>query len=545
MRSIKQFISDIINEAKNDRVAGVFIPQNAKEMIDWLEETTKDDAIKMTDGKPYNLGADGYLSEENIKSLFTVMQRKASKLGLDKSNKSKIHPFVCLERNRVGQRGEKLVKQFVIRRMYETYIAQTPSFKSLLNSKVHKGGWGGFHDTSYNDAGERTRNRGVDYEYDEINDIVELCRWIKKVMVSLELPKLSIENFNTGVNKLSEIERKYNDPKDNNNSNNPDMVDDVDYSSIEMRKLRDDFNRLYPLYESGALDDLIEVIDKDDIDLNDYITSTGGSNVHRNGRGQIINKSTGELAVTKDNLKDVLKESGGIISDITLNHKTGDPTYISIKLKESQQSSVSVMAFKKDANLKNIIETLKNSGTQINSVKWGDNNTEENLNGPDIVINPETCKRTFNLCNLLGIDIENYVLHCLGLNRKGIWSYESTIPSNSEGEKNIGYLFLAIIGGNYWYMKEDSDVIYMPYDYDGIKCRFDPLDYKFTSKSGEGSSNIEVNGVLYLSGKRLSQVKIVLRSSGSDDCRIFPIVDSHLLYSVLDAVKAFKKSKKN
>lgn len=545
MRSIKQFISDIINEAKNDRVADVFIPKNAKEMIDWLEETTKDGEIKMTDGKPYDFGADGYLSEENIKSLFAVMQRKMSKLGLDKSNKSKICPFVCLERNRVGQRGEKLVKQFVIRRMYETYIAQTPSFKGLLNSKVHKGGWGGFHDTSYNDAGERTRNRGVDYEYDEINDIVELCRWVKKVMVSLELPKLSIENFNTGLNKLSEIERKYNDPKDNNDTNNPDMVDDVDYSSIEMRKLRDDFNRLYPLYESGALDDLIEVIDKDDIDLNDYITSTGGSNVHRNGRGQIINKSTGELAVTKDNLKDVLKESGSIISDITLNHKTGDPTYISIKLKKAQQSSISVMAFKKDANLRNIIETLKNSGTQINSVKWGDNNTEENLNGPDVVINPETCKRTFNLCNLLDIDIENYILHCLGLNRKGIWSYESTMPSNSEGEKNIGYLFLAIIGGNYWYMKEDSDVIYMPYDYDGIKCRFDPLDYKFTSKSGEGSSNIEVNGVLYLSGKRLSQVKIVLRSSGSDDCRIFPIVDSHLLYSVLDAVKAFKKSKKN
>ena len=54
MRSIKQFISDIINEAKNDRVTGAFIPKTAKEMIDWLEETKKDGAIKMTDGKPYN-----------------------------------------------------------------------------------------------------------------------------------------------------------------------------------------------------------------------------------------------------------------------------------------------------------------------------------------------------------------------------------------------------------------------------------------------------------------------------------------------------------
>ena len=544
MRSIKQFISDIINEAKNDRVTGVFIPKTAKEMIDWLEETTKDDAIKMTDGKPYNLGADGYLSEENIKSLFTVMQHKASKLGLDKSNKSKIHPFVCLERNRVGQRGEKLVKQFVIRRMYETYIAQTPSFKSLLNSKVHKGGWGGFHDTSYNDAGERTRNRGVDYEYDEINDIVELCRWIKKVMVSLELPKLSIENFNTGVNKLSEIERKYNDPKDNNDSNNPDMVDDIDFSSSEMRKLRNDFNKLYPLYDSGALDDLIEAIDNDDIDLNDYIVNTGGSNTHRNRRGQILNRSTCELTVTKDTLKDVLKESGSIISDITLKHKTGDPTYLSIKLKKAQQSSISVMAFRRDANLNNIIETLKNSGTQINSVKWGDNSTEENLNGPDIVINPGTCKRTFNLCNLLGVDIENYVLHCLGLNRKGIWSYESTIPSNSEGEKNIGYLFLAIIGGNYWYVKEDSNIIYMPYDYSGIKCRFDPENYKFTSPVGEGASNIKVNGTLYLSGKPI-RAEIVLRSSGSDECRMFPIVNTHELYDEVEKIKAFKKPNNN
>ena len=536
MRSIKQFISDIINEAKNDRVAGVFIPKTAKEMIDWLKET---DTIKMSDGKPYSFDADGYLSTKNIESLFTVMQKKVSRLRLDKSGKTKIYPFVCLVRSRVGQKGEKLVKQFVIRRMYETYVVQTSSFKGLLNTRLRKGGWGGFHDTSYNDAGERSYNQGTEYEYDEINDIVELCRWIKKVMVSLEIPKLSIENFNTGLNKLSEIERKYND-SEGDATNNPDMIDDVDFSSSEMRKLRNDFNRLYPLYDSGALDDLIEVIDNDDIDLNDYIVNTGGSNTHRNRRGQILNKSTCELTVTKDNLKDVLKESGSIISDITLKHKTGDPTYLSIKLKKAQQSSISVMAFRRDANLNNIIETLKDSGTQINSIKWGDNSTEENLTGPDVVINPETCKRTFNLCNLLGIDIENYVLHCLGLNRKGVWSFESTIPSNSEGEKNIGYLFLAIIGGNYWYMKEDSNIIYMPYDYSGIKCRFDPENYKFTSTAGEGASNIKVNGTLYLSGKPI-RTEIVLRSSGSDECRMFPIVNTHELYDVVEKIKMFKR----
>ena len=85
MRSIKQFISDIINEAKNDRVTGVFIPKTAKEMIDWLKET---DSIKMSDGKPYSFDADGYLSVKNIETLFIVMQRKMSKLGLDKSGKS-------------------------------------------------------------------------------------------------------------------------------------------------------------------------------------------------------------------------------------------------------------------------------------------------------------------------------------------------------------------------------------------------------------------------------------------------------------------------
>ena len=540
MRSIKQFISVIINEAKNDRVTGVFIPKTAKEMIDWLKET---DSIKMSDGKPYSFDADGYLSVKNIETLFTVMQRKMSKLGLDKSGKSKIYPFVCLVRSRIGQKGEKLVKQFVIRRMYETYVVQNSSFKGLLNTRLRKGGWGGFHDTSYNDAGERSYNQGTEYEYDEINDIVELCRWIKKVMVSLELPKLSVENFNTGLNKLSEIERNYNDTEDDD-TNNPDMIDDIDFSSSEMRKLRNDFNRLYPLYDSGALDDLIEDIDNDDIDLNDYIVNTGGSNTHRNRHGQILNKSTCELTVTKDNLKDVLKESGSIISDITLKHKTGDPTYLSIKLKKSQQSSISVMAFRRDANLNNIIETLKDSGTQINSVKWSDNSTEENLNGPDVVINPETCKRTFNLCNLLGIDIENYVLHCLGLNRKGVWSYESTIPSNSEGEKNIGYLFLAIIGGNYWYVKEDSNIIYMPYDYSNIKCRFDPENYKFTSPAGEGASNIKVKGTLYLSGKPI-RAEIVLRSSGSGECRMIPIVNTHELYDEVEKIKAFKKSNNN
>ena len=46
-------------------------------------------------------------------------------------------------------------------------------------------------------------------------------------MVSLEIPKLSIENFNTGLNKLSEIERKYNDTEDDD-TNNPDMIDDID-----------------------------------------------------------------------------------------------------------------------------------------------------------------------------------------------------------------------------------------------------------------------------------------------------------------------------
>lgn len=545
MRSIKQFISDIINEAKNDQVVEVFIPKTTKEMIDWLKET---DSIKMSDGKPYSFDADGrqhdgYLSTKNIELLFTAMQKKVSRLRLNKSGKSKIYPFVCLVRSRIGKRGKKLVKQFAIRRMYETYVVQTPSFKSFLNTSRRQGGWRGFRDTCYNDAGERSYNQGTEYEYDEINDIVELCRWIKKVMVSLEIPKLSIENFNTGLNKLSEIERKYNNPEDDD-TNEPDMIDDIDFSSSEMRKLRNDFNRLYPLYDSGALDDLIEDIDNDDIDLNDYIVNTGGSNTHRNRHGQILNKSTCELTVTKDTLEDVLKESGSIISDITLKHKTGDPTYISVKLKKSQQSSISVMAFRRDANLNNIIETLKDSGTQINSVKWSDNSTEENLKGPDVVINPETCKRTFNLCNLLGIDIENYVLHCLGLNRKGVWSYESTIPSNSEGENNIGYLFLSIIGGNYWYMKENSNIIYMPHDYNNIKCRFDPENYKFTSPAGEGASNINVKGTLYLSGKPI-RAEIVLRSSGSAECRIIPIVNTHDLYDVVEKIKAFKKSNNN
>lgn len=180
----------------------------------------------------------------------------------------------------------------------------------------------------------------------------------------------------------------------------------------------------WQFYNAGALD---EVISEYPCDLSKIIIKNGGGNTARNSRDELFND---KFEITNKNINQVLKDSGKIIADVTIDTK--NPVYISVKMKASQLSGVSY----KNAINKN--ETFKNA--VLESDTW------DNIkDSPDMI----PFNNFFNVLGILPEDVFNKY--------KSIYSGKSTDMNLQLSDKYdpqvLGCLFQKLLGGNYWYVK--------------------------------------------------------------------------------------------
>ena len=180
----------------------------------------------------------------------------------------------------------------------------------------------------------------------------------------------------------------------------------------------------WPFYNGGALD---EVISMYPCDLSKIIIKTGAGSTARNSKNELFDD---DFNVTNSDIESVLKDSGRIIADVTINTK--NPVYISVKMKASQLSGVSYQY----AITKN--ETFKTAVLENDS--WND------------IKNSKDMIPFINFFNVLGLVPEDV------FNKyKAIYSGNSSDMS-LEIDKNydpnlLGCLFQKLLGGNYWYVK--------------------------------------------------------------------------------------------
>ena len=257
----------------------------------------------------------------------------------------------------------------------------------------------------------------------------------------------------------------------------------------------------YNMYEKGALDEVLDlyISNKDNpIDLTKIIIKTGGGNTKRNSKGEIFDS---DFNITDSDIEQVLKDSGDIISDITI--KTDNPVYISVKMKSSQLSGVMY----RKAIATN--ETFKNA--VMTNESW------------DSIKSDSAMIPYINVCTTLGIIPEEvFAVY------KRIFANESKDTSlrlnKKYDPKKLGCIFQKLLGGNYWYVKPG---ICEYVDYKNANLKFNIQDAKITSTGKGININGDINGLKCEINFRTDGDRAI----GPYPYRLFPKV------SVIDLIK--------
>ena len=182
------------------------------------------------------------------------------------------------------------------------------------------------------------------------------------------------------------------------------------------------------MYKQGGFDELLDLYIKNpDIDLHKIVTNTGSGKTHRNDNDELFDD---DFVIQKSNIEKVLKDSGEIIADVTINTKT--PQYISVKMKAAQLSGV---------NYQNAIARNK---TFKSSVMSNDSYNDVENTKDMIAFN--------NFCETLGLIPEDVFNKYKDLYNGGIKDNNLEINKNYDPEL-LGCLFQKLLGGNYWYVK--------------------------------------------------------------------------------------------
>jgi hypothetical protein len=182
------------------------------------------------------------------------------------------------------------------------------------------------------------------------------------------------------------------------------------------------------MFNGGAFDNILNALKENpNLNLDKAIQLTGKKDTRRNKNNQIINTRTFEI--NTDNIKDVLKESGSIISDITIDAGDGDPTFISVKMKESQLTGINVRALDN--------ELVYNYITNKRSNKLG--KEFDNI-------------RSFIEC--FGVSFDDLMSKYKELEETGACDTDLKLLDDYD-KKSLGVCIQKMIGGNYWYAKKD------------------------------------------------------------------------------------------
>ena len=185
------------------------------------------------------------------------------------------------------------------------------------------------------------------------------------------------------------------------------------------------------MFDGGAFDNILNALEKNpNLNLDRVIQLTGKKDTRRNKNNQIINTSTFEI--NTDNIKDVLKESGSIISDITIDAGVGDPTFISVKMKESQLTGINVRALDNELVYNYITNKQTNKlGKEFDNI------------------------RSFIEC--FGVSFDDLMNKYKELEETGKCDTELKLLDNYD-KKSLGVCIQKMVGGNYWYAKKDHAV---------------------------------------------------------------------------------------
>ena len=185
------------------------------------------------------------------------------------------------------------------------------------------------------------------------------------------------------------------------------------------------------MFDGGAFNNILKALDKNpNLNLDEVVQLTGKKDTRRNKNNQIINTSTFEI--NTDNIKDVLKESGNIISDVTIDAGVGDPTFISVKMKKSQLTGINVRALDNELVYNYITNKQSNElGKEFDNI------------------------RSFIEC--FGVSFDDLMSKYKELEETGKCNTELKLLNNYD-KKSLGVCIQKMIGGNYWYAKKDHAV---------------------------------------------------------------------------------------
>lgn len=190
-----------------------------------------------------------------------------------------------------------------------------------------------------------------------------------------------------------------------------------------------DLSHWYSFYEQGGLDEILDEFAKTkDIEtVLKLIKKTGSSSTKRNKNGELFDS---DFNITSSDMESVLKDSGRIIADVTI--ETKNPQYISVKMKASQLSGV----FYRKAMSSN--EYFKQA--VIDNDKYDD------------IKDSKEMIPFVNLCNVLGMDPKDLFIKYKQIHGEGLKDKEIKIDNKISKDK-LGILFQKLLGGNYWYVK--------------------------------------------------------------------------------------------
>lgn len=218
----------------------------------------------------------------------------------------------------------------------------------------------------------------------------------------------------------------------------------------------------WDFYNGGALNEVINLYP--DCDLSKIIIKTGSGNTHRNDNGELFSD---DFEITSSDIEKVLKESGNIIADVTIDTK--NPVYISVKMKASQLSGVSY----RKAIVKN--ETFK---AAVQSSKTYD----------DIKDTKDMIPFN-NFCSVLGLYPEDVYNKYKNIYSGNTSNMLLELNKNNKNSKLIGTLFQKLLGGNYWYVKPG---IQKYVDYKNANLEFNATDARIS----ESGKTITISGVI-------------------------------------------------
>lgn len=386
----------------------IIIPKSPEEFKEYLDSLGQN---------VYDFITTNIFTKEQINKLFEYSKT------LDDKKK---YPFVCNYKNSEG---------FVVRR-YATRVfgKDNDFFNKILSPKSNykigkktKRIFQGVHDTSYNDDGTQSIRsyNGLKKEDDDLSDLLVFVTKLTNYFIE-QNNKVTIKD----INKLSD-----------------EILTNLFDNEIG------NYERFYGMYHVGVFSQLIYSMINDESILPDkYIIKTGGEDIKRNKKGSIFTKDCnfGLSIINYDEYVDTLKNSGKIISDITIKNSllnsNLEDVYISCKMKDSQLSAISVDS------------VMKTNKMFVNAISQEDD--EKQIYFDDIKDNKDF-KPFINFWNLFNIDAKeifeiykknkNFMINN-SENESG--KFIINVNNNNNNSKVLlGRLIKMLIGANYWMLK--------------------------------------------------------------------------------------------